>query len=157
VPETIADAALERFRGRIEQVPPDFAAVKVGGQPAYRAARAGRPAVLEPRTVTIDRLAVADWAAPDLRLLVVCSSGTYIRAIARDLGRAIGSAAHLAALRRLAVGALDAGDARGIEALRSGPAEDALDAMRPPTDELLELPERYRTDPADKLLAAWEA
>ncbi len=157
VPRRIDEAALEPFRGRIEQVPPDFAAVKVAGRPAYRSARAGRPAVLEPRAVTIDRLAAADWASPDLRLLIVCSSGTYVRAIARDLGRSLGSAAHLAALRRLAVGALDAAEARGIEALRSGPPEAALDALRPPTEELLELPARYRTEPADKLLAAWEA
>ena len=157
VPEAIEEATLDGFRGRIDQVPPDFAAVKVGGQPAYRAARAGRPAVLEARSVTIERLAVADWTPPDLRLLVVCSSGTYIRAIARDLGRAVGSAAYLAALRRLAVGALDAADAHGVEALRSGPPELALDAMRPPTDDLLQLPDRYRTDPAERLLAAWEA
>jgi len=157
VPQEIGETALARFRGRIEQVPPDFAAVKVGGQPAYRAARAGRPVVLEPRSVTVDRLAVADWTPPDLRLLIVCSSGTYVRAIARDLGRALGSAAYLAALRRLAVGALDAADARGIEALRSGPPEAALDALRPPAEQLLELPARYRTDPADRLLAAWEA
>jgi tRNA pseudouridine55 synthase len=157
VPVRIDDAALAAFRGPIEQVPPDFAAVKVGGRPAYRSARAGAPVALEARTVTVERLDVAGWTPPDLRLLVVCSTGTYVRAIARDLGRSLGSAAHLGALRRLAVGALDAADARGVEEMRRWTAEAARQALRPANDELLVLPDRYRREPADRLLAGWEA
>src|SRR5439155_53227 len=78
---------------------------------AYARARAGEVVTLQARTVQVARLDVISTAAPDVRLLVVCSSGTYVRSLARDLGRALGSAAHLAALRRLAVGALEARDA----------------------------------------------
>ena len=151
------ELSLAELRGVISQVPPQYAALKVGGRPAYARARGGETVALAARSVRVFRLDVIEVSPPDLRLLVVCSSGTYVRAIARDLGRALGSAAHLAALRRLAVGALDAADAHGVEALRTGPPEVALDALRPPTDDLLQLPDRYRTDPADKLLAAWEA
>lgn len=149
------DSALEAFRGGIQQVPPDFAAVKVGGRRAYAIARSGSAVRIEPRAVRIDRLAIADWRPPALRLVVVCGSGTYVRALARDIGRALGSAAHLGALRRLAVGALSvdqAVDAGSIRAL----GRSALVARLLPTDDrLLEMDDRYRTSSAEDVLRGW--
>lgn len=151
------DRRLDAFRGDIEQVPPDFAAVKVGGRTAYARARAGERLALAPRPVRIDRLDIASWEPPRLRCLVVCSSGTYVRSLARDLGRSLGSAAHLGGLIRLAVGALELDAATPIEAVRPLTAE-TLGARLTPVDEaLLSLPERYRTAAADRLLLRWEA
>lgn len=150
---TALDEALGAFRGAISQVPPAFAAVKVNGRRAYARARAGEAVVLAPRTITIERLAIASWDQERLRVLVVCSTGTYIRSLARDIGRAVGSAAHLGGLRRLAVGALTVDDALGMDALRSTPAV-AL-PLRGADDRILPLAERYRTAPAADLLSDW--
>ncbi|HEX9494479.1 MAG TPA: tRNA pseudouridine(55) synthase TruB [Candidatus Limnocylindria bacterium] len=147
------DAALEAFRGEISQIPPAYAAVKVDGRRAYARARAGETVVLQARRVTIERLAIASWEPPDLRLLVVCTSGTYIRSLARDIGRALGSAAHLGGLRRLAVGALTLDDALSVDALRGTPA--ARERLRPADDRILELAARFREAPAADLLADW--
>ena len=146
------DAALASFRGRITQIPPDYAAVKVGGRPAYARARAGETVTLTARAITIHRLAVGRWTGTDLELLIVCSTGTYVRSLARDIGRAVGSAAHLAALRRLAVGALEAQDAIGIGSLRAGDAAAAIGRILPADDRLLGLAARYADDPVDGLL-----
>ncbi len=152
-PDTIAQA-LGTFRGVIDQTPPSYAAVKVGGRTAYSRARAGETVELSARRVQVHRLDMTEWKAPDARLLVVCSSGTYVRALARDLGRAVGSAAHLASLRRLAVGALDVRDAIGIEEMRFRGRDDVMARLRPADDTLLDLPERYLREPADRLVEA---
>ncbi len=149
------DQRLRSFRGTITQVPPDFAAVKVGGRPAYARARAGETTVLRPREVTVERLSIASWRPPDLFVLVVCGRGTYIRALARDIGRAAGSAAHLASLRRLAVGALDAAAAIGVEAMRARGRDALLTGLIPADPDIALLDERYRTEAADKLLGDW--
>jgi tRNA pseudouridine55 synthase len=146
------DAALEAFRGPISQIPPAFAAVKVAGRRAYSRARGGETLELAARPVTIERLAVASWEPPSLRLLVVCSTGTYIRSLARDLGRSTGSAAHLGGLRRLAVGALTLGDAMTVEALRGTPAAARLQQA---DDRILPLADRFREAPAAELLSSW--
>jgi len=149
----LAERALASFRGLIEQRPPAYAAVKVGGRPAYARARAGEKLDLAARRVQVSRLDVTHWPSEsDLGLLVVCSSGTYVRALARDIGRSASSAAHLAALRRLAVGALEVRDAIDIESLRRAGRDAALALLRPPSDELLALDARYLSDPADKLV-----
>jgi tRNA pseudouridine55 synthase len=96
------------------------------------------------------------WSPPDARLLIVCGSGTYVRSIARDLGRAIGSAAHLAALRRLAIGALDVSDATGIESLRAAGRDAAVGRLRVMNDSIIELPRRYLDQPAGKIVGAGE-
>jgi tRNA pseudouridine55 synthase len=147
------NALLGPFRGEIAQVPPAFAAVKVAGRRAYSRARSGETLALPARTVTIERLAIASWEPPALRLLVVCSTGTYIRSLARDLGRAAGSAAHLGGLRRLAVGALTLDDALTVEALRGTP--DAQHRLRDADDRILPLAERFRDAPAAELLSSW--
>jgi tRNA pseudouridine55 synthase len=148
------DAALAPLRGAIQQVPPAYAAVKVGGRTAYSRARGGEKVELAAREVQVDRLEMTDWHSPDARFLIVCSSGTYVRSIARDLGRALGSAAHLAALRRLAIGALDIADAVGIEALRASGREAAVARLRVMNDETVMLPRRYLDESADKLVGA---
>ena len=150
-----AEAALSAFRGVIQQTPPAYAAVKVGGRPAYARARSGEAVELAAREVQVTRLDVTKWNGDaDLGLLVVCSSGTYIRSIARDLGRGAASAAHLLALRRLAVGALEARSATPIEALRREGHDAALARVRPVGDELLALDPRYMNEPADRLVMA---
>ena len=111
------DAALELFRGRIKQVPPDYSAVKVAGVSAYRAARGGAPAALAPRPVTVYALTVERWTAPDLRIAMTVSTGTYVRAVARDLGRALGCGAHVIEMRRTAIGPAGAESAHPLEAL----------------------------------------
>ncbi len=152
--EADIDDALVAFRGAIRQVPPDYAAVKVSGRTAYSRARSGERVDLAAREVQIHRIEMTDWHPPDARLLIVCSSGTYVRSIARDLGRALASAAHLAALRRLAIGALDISDAIGIEALRAAGRDAALARLRVMNDSVLALPRRYLDESAAKLVGA---
>jgi tRNA pseudouridine55 synthase len=94
------EAALVRFVGRIDQVPPAYSAIKVRGQRLYDLARRGAAVQVPPRKVDIYRLEVIEWAPPFVTLEVECGAGTYIRALARDLGEALGCGAHLASLRR---------------------------------------------------------
>jgi tRNA pseudouridine55 synthase len=98
------EAALERFRGPGEQIPPMHAAIKVDGQKLYELARRGQEIPRAPRPVTIHHLELLAWEAPAATLLVDCSKGTYIRALARDLGEAVGPGAHLSNLVRLRSG-----------------------------------------------------
>jgi tRNA pseudouridine55 synthase len=150
------EPALEALRGVIMQIPPQYAALKVGGRTAYSRARGGETVALAARTVQVFRLDMIDISSPDLRLLVVCSSGTYVRSIARDLGRALGSAAHLAALRRLAVGALEARDALTPDQLRArGRAGTAL--LRPANEDLLTLDPRFLHVSAATIVGAGES
>ena len=108
--------ALKAFEGSIQQVPSTVSAIKVGGQRAYKLAREGQEVVLQPRTVTIHSLEVSDVRREgdfvDVDVTISCSSGTYIRAIARDLGAALGVGGHLTALRRTEVGPFGLEDAR---------------------------------------------
>lgn len=97
-------ATLPRFTGKIMQVPPVFSAVKVDGKRAYLHARQGEEVELAPKPLEIDEFELLDFDGRDMTLRIVCSKGTYIRALARDLGQALQSGAHLTALRRTAVG-----------------------------------------------------
>jgi tRNA pseudouridine55 synthase len=115
--------ALVRFRGPIEQVPPAFAAIKRDGRPLYEYARAGTPVEVAPRPVVIHALELALFGGPhDVRLRVHCSKGTYVRALARDLGRALGVGAHVTALRRTRSGPFSLAQAR--------PLSEILEALR---------------------------
>jgi tRNA pseudouridine55 synthase len=159
VPSLAAGAiepALATLRGVITQIPPQYAALKIGGRPAYARARGGETVALAARSVQVFRLDVIEISSPDLRLLVVCSSGTYVRAIARDLGRALGSAAHLAALRRLAVGALESRDALTPDQLRAR-GRDAEALLRPANEDLLTLDPRFLVLPAATIVGAGES
>src|SRR5215203_6082787 len=97
------EALLPRFTGAIEQVPPRFSAIKIQGERAYDLAREGETIELQPRTVEIARLSVLKHAGDRSILEAECGKGTYVRALARDLGRAIGCLGHVAALRRTRV------------------------------------------------------
>jgi tRNA pseudouridine55 synthase len=129
---------LARFVGDIEQVPTAVSAIKVDGKRAYARVRDGEQVELKPRPVTIHELVVHEVALPDVRISVRCSSGTYIRAIARDLGAALGVGGHLTALRRTAVGSFDLSGARTLEQLSEDfavlPIADAARATFPGVD-----------------------
>ncbi|WP_367651724.1 hypothetical protein [Curtobacterium sp. MCPF17_052] len=136
------EAAVAALRGPIDQVPSTVSAIKVDGRRAYDLARKGEAVTLKARRVTVDRFDVrgradrvvsvdgADVAVIDLDVVVSCSSGTYIRALARDVGAALGTGAHLTALRRTVVGPFAVEDAVDLE-------DDAVDvraALARPTD-----------------------
>jgi len=122
------EAVLPRFTGEISQVPPSYSAIKVDGNRAYDLARGGEEVVLEARPVRIEELRLVDM--PDRSSAVFeaeCGKGTYVRALARDMGRTLGSAAHVIALRRTRVGSFDEEASVGLDELRAaaqaGPAE----------------------------------
>ena len=98
------EEALDAFRGTIEQVPPMYSAVKVDGERLYKKARRGETVDRPPRQVRVDRFELTDWSPPEVSVRIECSKGTYVRALARDLGEALGVGAHLTALRRTAIG-----------------------------------------------------
>lgn len=100
----MVEQVLERFKGKIEQVPPTFSACKVDGKRAYKMARGGQEVELKPKTLVIDEIELTQCNLPDITIRVVCSKGTYIRALARDIGQALESGGHLIALRRTRVG-----------------------------------------------------
>lgn len=123
IPEREAlEAAVERFRGPQLQRPPAFSAIKRDGQRAYTLARQGEEVVLEPRPVTMYEIDLIDWAPPDAVLDVRCSAGTYIRSLAHDLGQVLETGAHLAALRRTAVGPWMIDQAVALADLEAGEA-----------------------------------
>ena len=95
---------LQRFKGEIQQVPPAFSACMVNGKRAYDLARKGKEVDLKPKLLVIDEIELLECRLPDIRVRVVCSKGTYIRALARDIGQALHSGAHLTALQRTRVG-----------------------------------------------------
>ena len=100
----LVEETLQRFVGSIEQVPPAFSACKVDGKRAYELARKGDEVQLKPKTLVIDEIELLECALPEIKIRVVCSKGTYIRALARDIGEALHSGAHLTALCRTRVG-----------------------------------------------------
>ena len=114
-----------RFRGGYAQTPPAYSAVKVEGERAYRRARRGEAVALDPRPVEISELEIVEAAVPDLQFRATVSAGTYLRSLARDIGAALGCGAHLAALRRTAVGPLQLQDAVAPEAITQGTLRDA--------------------------------
>lgn len=111
----LVEDTLRRFTGTIEQVPPAFSAVKVDGKRAYELARKGKDVELKPKLLVIDEIELLDFAPDKIRVRVVCSKGTYIRALARDIGEALGSGAHLTALRRTRVGKYTLDDCLSVE------------------------------------------
>ncbi len=111
------EAALDRFVGSIEQVPPMYSAVKQQGQPLYKLARQGKTVERQPRQVEIDGIQLLDWTSPSLVVEVTCSPGTYIRSLAHDLGQHLGCGAHLAALVRLSSGCFTLQEAVSLERL----------------------------------------
>jgi len=119
-PAQLAAVAV-RFAGSIEQVPPMHSALKHAGRPLYSYARAGESVPRRARRITIHELRLGEVEGERLHLAVRCSKGTYVRTLAEDIGAALGCGAHLAALRRTAVGRFRLGDAIGLEALERLP------------------------------------
>jgi tRNA pseudouridine55 synthase len=133
-PERAAiEALLPSFTGEILQTPPAFSAVKIDGERAYDLARAGEAVELEARPVVIDRLALVDCPDRDTAVFAAqCGKGTYVRSLARDMGRALGCRGHVIALRRTRVGSFDEEDAVTIGELTAagaGADEGALKAL----------------------------
>ncbi len=181
---TQIESVLGRFIGQIDQIPPIFSALKVDGQRSYDLARRGETPELAARRVTIERLALLDRPDPDHAAFeVICGKGTYVRSLARDLARALGTVGHVAALRRTRVGRFDENAAISVEMLQdlghgpppSGillPVETALDdipafalteiaATRLRQGQTVEVPEDcsgiVRARFADRLVALVEA
>lgn len=134
------EGALGSLRGQIAQVPPQFSAKKVKGVAMHRRARQGEEVELEPRTVVVDELELTRLDLPRVHFRVRCSSGTYVRALARDLGEALGVGAHLTSLRRTAVGRFRVKDALPLGALESGGEGLPPEAWIDPLDALGHLP-----------------
>lgn len=100
ITEAQFEEALQTFVGEIEQTPPPYSAVKVQGRKAYEMARKGEEVDLEPRKITVHHLEVLEWTPPEVVIDVHCSSGTYVRSLANDLGKKLGCGAYLVGLRR---------------------------------------------------------
>jgi tRNA pseudouridine55 synthase len=147
----VVAAAVGRFVGEIEQVPPMYSALKRDGVPLYRLARSGMEVERKPRRVTIEELTVERYDWPELTLHVRCSKGTYVRTLVEDIACAAGTVGHVAALRRLAVSPFPEGGMRTfaeIEATAAaGPA--ALDALLLPPEAALEGWPSAHLGPAD--------
>lgn len=134
------EAALQRFRGDIAQVPPMYSALKRDGRPLYEYARQGQEVERAARAVTIHELQLMQFAGERMSIRVRCSKGTYIRTLAEDIGAVLGCGAHLESLRRTAIGPYTLSQAHSLAALEAMP-EDARDALLAPVDALLaELP-----------------
>lgn len=118
--EQIENTLQEQFTGTIEQVPPAFSACKIDGKPAYKLARKGKDVEIRAKSLVIDEIELQECGLPEsptMVIRVVCSKGTYIRALARDIGVALGSGAHLTALRRTRIGDITVGDCESVEHL----------------------------------------
>lgn len=111
----MVETTLQRFVGTIEQVPPAFSACKVNGSRAYELARNGDEVELKAKTLVIDEIELLECQLPEIKIRVVCSKGTYIRALARDIGEALQSGAHLTGLIRTRVGEVRLEDCMQVE------------------------------------------
>ena len=137
VPELSADqvrSVLSRFEGLIEQIPPMYSAIKHQGQPLYRLARAGQDVPRAARKVTIHSLELIAWKPPLLEFRAHCSKGTYLRTLAEDIAVAMGSRAHLQALRRLAVEPFCASDMVTLETLEAMAQDGCIEHCLLPVD-----------------------
>ncbi len=149
-------SALPAYLGEIQQTPPAFSAIKINGERAYNLAREGEEVVIEPRTVTIHRLDMIDFNEDRATFECECGKGTYVRALARDIGRQLGCFGHITQLRRTAVGPFNADDLIPLEDLTQMEGDlAALDGEILPTGAALdELPEvRLSPDQAQRIRA----
>jgi tRNA pseudouridine55 synthase len=118
VTEEQFEKILKKFEGEIEQIPPPYSAVKVGGRHAYDMARQGEEVELAPRKIQVHHLEVLEWAPPEVVVDVHCSSGTYVRSLANDMGNALGTGAYLVGLRRTKSGRFSLRDATPLRKLQ---------------------------------------
>jgi tRNA pseudouridine55 synthase len=131
------DDVLQSFVGQIEQVPPPYSSVKVKGRHAYDMARNGEEVDLEPRTINVYNLDLLEWAPPEAVIDVYCSSGTYVRSLAHDLGEKLGCGAHLIGLRRTKSGRFTLRDAVPLRKLREAFENDTWQNLIIPAAEAL--------------------
>ena len=139
--QAAVERAIGTLTGHLLQRPPAYSAKRVGGVRAYSAARRGQPLALEPVGVTVHEWRILQRDGADLDVEIHCSGGTYVRALARDLGEITGSAAHLAALRRLRSGRFDVGDAVDIDAVERGAFH-----LLPAVEAVAQLPQQLLDD-----------
>ena len=134
------EAAVSRFVGETEQIPPMYSALKRDGVPLYRLARSGVDVERSPRRVVIDTLEIERYDWPALQLRVRCSKGTYVRTLVEDVAKAAGTLGHVAALRRIAVGPFVEGELRTFEEIEGAANEgqERLDGLLLPADAALE-------------------
>lgn len=118
--ETEIQAALKKFVGVINQIPPAYSAIKINGQRAYKLARAGKEVIIEPRQVTINSLKLTNYTYPEVIFIADVSSGTYIRTLVEDLGDKLGSGAYTSALRRTLIGTFSLDKAVDVDKLDTG-------------------------------------
>jgi tRNA pseudouridine55 synthase len=117
IPRIEIEKIIPDFIGVIQQRPPIFSAMKIGGRRAYKLARSGQTVTLKPREVRVDEIDLLDYTWPDLKLRIACGRGTYIRAIGRDLGEKLGVGGYLTDLSRTRVGKYRIEDAQTLEGL----------------------------------------
>lgn len=134
------EAALEGFRGEIDQIPPMYSAVKKDGVPLHRLARKGEEVEREPKKVRVHRLELVRYEPTESELVVDCSPGTYVRVLAADLGEQLGCGAHLLCLRRLRSGPFDTSHAHTAEQLTKAAAEGEIESQLIPPAEVMGLP-----------------
>lgn len=131
-----------QFHGAVQQIPPSYSAIKVSGERAYALARAGEPPDLASRTVNIESLQLEKHMEDSATFLVRCGKGTYVRSLARDMGRALGCLGHVIYLRRLAVGPFTEADAISLEKLKEvcerQPRENSLAGLLRPIETVLD-------------------
>ncbi len=153
------EMAIKDFIGQIDQIPPMYSAVKMNGQALYKLARQGVEVEREPRRVTIFDIDVLAWPSDDeIELEIRCSKGTYVRALAHDLGQVLGCGAHMAALRRLGVGSLNITDATTLESIQEIDDPQGRQALLYPIDHgLLTLPDVSLTSMATHYLLQGQA
>lgn len=118
--EALIKEAAKKFTGQIKQYPPIFSAKKIEGKRAYDYAREGKEVQMRPNMVDVEVFEILKVDMPELHFRIVCSKGTYIRSLARDLGRELKSGGHLTALRRTAIGNYRIEDAQSVEAFEKG-------------------------------------
>lgn len=119
ITEELVNEVLQKFVGEIEQIPPAFSACKVDGKRAYTLARNNEEVELKPKLLVIKEIELVNYNLPELKIKVICSKGTYIRALARDIGLALGSGAHLSGLIRSKVGEISLDDCLNVDQLDS--------------------------------------
>ena len=125
------EAALEAFRGEIEQIPPMYSAIKKDGVALYKLARAGEIIEREPRKVVISRLELLEQNNDSITIQVSCSKGTYIRVLAEDIGERLGCGAHLTQLRRVRVGDIQIGKTLTLESLEAMTPQERINELQP--------------------------
>lgn len=150
VTEAQLQTALQAFIGTIEQVPPMFSAIKKDGQPLYKLARQGVTVERKPRTVTISALELVERNGNDVELHVACSTGTYIRSLAHDLGQLLGCGGHVVVLRRTQVGRFESQKAIGLDVLTG---ENISRYLHPPDTAISHLPRLVVPEDEARLLS----